>query len=107
MKKWRLKRLWVDKPGTGEWKASPWWSSFFPFLYRSRWFYFGCSVRELPITPYRVRNGVDVVARCCFTAEGWDGWLVKVLGLCAGLVEKLRFSVSSLRYKRDADDLPF
>lgn len=104
MKHWRLKRLIPagDKLGTGEWEVSPWWSSFLPFIYKSKSYYFSHTLKELPITPYRYRpqSGRDVISRS-MTAEYWNGWLPTLWRITSAKIKAIR------KTKTEQEDIPF
>jgi len=107
MKHWRLKRLTAgEKPGTGEWEVSPWWSSFLPLLYKSKSYYFPLQRHELPITPYREKNGKMVVSPS-MEAEYWNGWLVALWQAIGSLVDRATAKLKAIIHKPDPEDIPF
>lgn len=107
MKHWRMKRTIgaEGRFGTGEWELSPWWSSYLPFIYKSRKFLFPYRRYELPLTPYRTRkNGKDVVSPC-WTAEVWNGWLPTIWNALNHIIREAKYKIKALR--DNPEDIPF
>lgn len=97
-----MKRFRIRKINTAEWEVSPWWSSFFPFIYRSK-SYCLLSKKEFQMTTYRERNGKCVRTRPGMEAEYWNGWLIKIIHKTKNKI----YDIKSMRRRTEEDDIPF
>lgn len=93
--------------GTGEWEVSPWWSHYFPLVYKSRRFYFACGRWEMPVTSYRVRNGKMVVSRAMTSYPYWNGWLVALWRAIGSFLNRATAKIKAITHKHNTEEIPF